>query len=47
MKNIRATDCWLSKFKDFLSKIKDKLAFIRRGIITFIYNIRLLNIEFE
>jgi len=40
-------DYQLSKFKNSLNKIKDKLAFIKRSIITLIYNTRLLNIEFK
>ena len=40
-------DCWLNEFEDSLNKIKDKLAFIRRGITVFIYNTRLPIIEFE
>jgi len=40
-------DCWLNKFKNSLSEIKDGLAFIRRGITTLIYNAGLLNIEFK
>jgi hypothetical protein len=32
VKDIRAIDYWLSKLKGSLSEIKDKLAFIRRGI---------------
>jgi len=38
-------DRWLNKFKDSLSKIKDKLAFLRRGIIILIYNARLPDIK--
>jgi len=38
-------DRWLNKFRDSLSKIKDKLAFLRRGIIILIRNTRLLDIE--
>jgi len=40
-------NCQLNKYRDSLSEIKDKLTFIRRGIITLIYNARLLNIEFK
>jgi len=35
----------LNKFRDSLNKIKDKLAFLRRGIITLIYNAGLLDIK--
>jgi len=44
VKDIWAIDCRLSELKDSLSKIKDKLAFIRRGITILIYNTGLLNI---
>ena len=47
VKDIRAIDYRLSKLKGSLSKIKDKLTFIRRGITTLIYNTRLLDIEFK
>jgi hypothetical protein len=47
VKDIRAIDYRLSKLKGSLSKIKDKLAFIRRGITTLIYNARLLDIELK
>ena len=40
-------DCQLNEFKDSLSKIKDKLVFIRRGITALIYNAGLLDIEFK
>ena len=46
-KDIWAIDYQLSKFKDFLSQIKDELAFIRRSITTLIRNTMLLNIEFK
>ena len=35
----------LNKFEGFLSKIKNKLAFLRRGIIALIRNTRLLEIK--
>jgi len=35
----------LNKFRDSLNKIKDKLAFLRRGVTTLIRNTRLLDIE--
>jgi len=35
----------LNKFRDSLSEIKDKLAFLRRGVITLIRNAGLLEIE--
>ena len=47
VKDIRAIDYRLSKLKGSLSKIKDKLAFIRRGITTLIYNAGLLDIELK
>jgi len=40
-------DCWLNKFKDSLSEIKDKLAFLRHGVIALVYNARLLDIEYK
>ena len=46
-KNGWAIDCWLSELEIFLNKIKNKVAFIRRGIIAFVRNIGLLNIEFK
>jgi hypothetical protein len=46
-KDTWAIDRRLSKLKDSPSKIKDKLAFIRRGITTLIYNAGLLDIEFK
>ena len=46
-KDIRAIDCRFNKFKDSLSKIKDKLTFLRRGVIILIYNTRLLDIEYR
>jgi hypothetical protein len=46
-KDIQAIDCWLNRLKDSPNKIKDKLAFIRHSITAFIYNTRLLNIEFK
>ena len=45
--DVQAIDCWLSKLKDSLSKIKDGLAFIRYSIIALIHNAGLLNIEFK
>ena len=47
VKDIRAIDYRLSRLKDFLSKIKDKLAFIRRSITILIYNARLPDIELK
>ena len=47
VKDIRAIDYQLSKLKGSLSKIKDKLAFIRRSITTLIYNTGLLDIELK
>jgi len=46
-KDIQAIDYWLSEFENSLNEIKDKLAFIRRNITTFIHNTGLLDIEFE
>ena len=40
-------DCQLNEFEDFLSEIKDKLAFLRCGVIAFIHNAELLDIEYE
>ena len=45
-KDVRAIDRRFNNFKDSLSKIKDKLAFLRRGIIALIRNARLLDIEY-
>jgi hypothetical protein len=47
VKDIWAIDNQLSKLKGSLSKIKDKLAFIRRGITTLIRNARLPDIELK
>ena len=47
VKDIWAIDHQLSKLKGSLSKIKDKLMFIRRGITILIYNTRLLDIELK
>ena len=47
VKDVRAIDYQLSKLKGSLSKIKDKLAFIRCSITTLIYNARSLNIELK
>src|SRR5882757_5227468 len=47
VKDVRAIDYRLSKLKGSLSKIKDKLAFIRRGITILIRNARLLDIELK
>jgi len=44
-KDIWAIDRQLNEFGDSLSKIKDKLVFLRRGIITLIYNTGLLDIK--
>jgi hypothetical protein len=46
-KDVRAIDNQLSKLKGSLSKIKDKLIFIRRSITTLIYNAGLLDIELK
>jgi hypothetical protein len=47
VKDVRAIDYQLSKLKGSLSKIKDKLTFIRCSITTLIYNARLPDIEFK
>ena len=47
IKDIWAIDYRLSKLKGPLSKIKDKLAFIRCGITILICNARLLDIELK
>ena len=46
-KDVQAINRQFNKFKDSLSKIKDKLAFLRRGIIILIYNTRLPDIEYR
>jgi hypothetical protein len=46
-KDVRAIDHRLSKLKGSLSEIKDKLAFIRRGITLLIRNAGLPDIELE
>ena len=46
-RDVRAIDRWLNKFKDSLSEIKDKLAFLRRGVIILIHNARLLDIKYR
>jgi len=46
VKDVQAIDRRFNKFKDSLSKIKDKLTFLRRGVITLIRNTRLLDIEY-
>ena len=45
-RDVQAIDCRFNKFKDSLSKIKDKLAFLRRGVIILIRNTGLLDIEY-
>ena len=47
VKDIQAIDNRLSKLKGSLSKIKDKLIFIRRSITTLIYNAGLSDIELK
>jgi hypothetical protein len=47
VKDVRAIDYRLSKLKGSLSKIKDKLIFIRYSITTLIYNAGLLDIELK
>ena len=46
-KDIRAIDRRFNKYKDSLSKIKNKLAFLRRSIITLICNTRLPDIKYR
>ena len=46
-KDVQAIDRWFNKFKDSLSKIKDKLTFLRRSIIILIYNAGLLDIKYK
>jgi len=46
-KDIQAIDRRLNEFGDSLSKVKDKLAFLRRSITALIYNTRLPDIEFK
>ena len=46
-KDVWAIDRRFNKFKDSLSKIKDKLAFLRRGIIILIRNTGLLDIKYR
>jgi len=40
-------DRQLNKLRDSLSKIKDKLTFLRRSVIALIYNARLLDIKYK
>jgi hypothetical protein len=47
VKDVRAIDNRLSKLKGSLSEIKDKLAFVRRGITVLIRNARLPDIELK
>jgi len=47
VKDVRAINHRLNKLKGSLSEIKNKLAFIRRGITALIYNARLLDIELK
>ena len=46
-KDVRAIDYRLSKLEDSLSEIKDKLAFMRRGITALVRNTRLSDMEFK
>jgi len=46
-KDVRAMDRRFNKFKDSLNEIKNKLAFLRRGIIALIRNAGLLDIEYK
>ena len=45
VKDVQAIDFQLNKFRNSLSEIKDKLAFLRRSVIILIYNTRLLDIK--
>ena len=47
IKDVWAIDNRLSKLKGSLSKIKDKLTFVRRGITILIYNTRVLDMELK
>ena len=47
IKNIQAMDHQLNKFKDSLSKIKDKLTFLRHSVITLIYSTELPDIKYK
>ena len=47
VKDIQAIDCQLNEFKNSLSKIKDKLAFLKYSIIALIHNAELLDIEYK
>ena len=46
-KDVQAMDCQLNWFEDSLSEIKDKLAFLRCGIIALIHSAGLLDIEYK
>ena len=46
-KDVRAMDRQFSEFEDSLSEIKDKLAFLRRGVITLVRNAGLPDIEYR
>ena len=47
VKDVQAIDRRFNKFKDSLSEIKDKLAFLRRSIIALIYNAGLPDIKYR
>jgi len=47
VKDVWGIDRRFNKFKDSFSKIKDKLAFLRRSIIILIRNTRLLDIKYK
>ena len=46
-KDVWVIDCRLSKFKKFLSEIKDKVVFIKCGITALMRNTELPNIKFK
>jgi len=46
-KDVWGIDRRFNKFKDSLSEIKDKLAFLRRSVITLIRNTRLPDIKYK
>jgi len=46
-KDVRAIDRRFNEFEDSLSEIKDKLVFLRRGVIALIRNAGLPDIEYK
>jgi len=47
VKDVWGMDRRFNKFKDSLSEIKDKLAFLRRSVIIFVRNAGLLDIKYK